>query len=72
MGQEYSVTYVGVGYSISEAMKNLEMVLRGTRDDTLRTGPDKYVYRRGQPEKRVLATVEVNLVNGIRIASVTL
>ena len=41
MGQEQSrerTEYVGVGYNLEQAGQNLEMVLRATRDDTLRVG----------------------------------
>ena len=36
MGQQESQEYVGVGASLEEAGRNLELVLRATRDDTLR------------------------------------
>lgn len=47
MGQEQSqerTEYVGVGYNLEQAGENLEMVLRATRDDTLRVGSRRVPY----------------------------
>jgi hypothetical protein len=91
MGQEQSYQpqkYVGVGRTAEEAAQNLELVVRATRDDDLRTEVrhihepgqsfrdfakrHRVIYSHSYPERFVPIVFERNMHNKLWIASVVL